>query len=100
MTGNRLLPRPTRTSWVLVGAASVATAAALGSVTTLGVLAGAFAGRFGAGAGDALFALGQSAALLAGVVTGPAVQRFGPRPLLGAGAALLPAGLLTIAAAD
>lgn len=102
MTTPRLARRAVQgTSWLLVGVASLATASALGTVTALGALVGGITAGFGstAGTGHAVFALAVSTSLLAGAVTGPLAQRRGARPLLAAGAVLLPAGLLAVAAA-
>jgi MFS transporter, OFA family, oxalate/formate antiporter len=91
----------TRRPAVLVAAAGVAGAVAVGATMCLAALgpvlaAGADAGTAAAGAP---FSVALCVALLGGLATGPVAQRRGARPLLAAGAVLLPAGLAVVAVA-
>jgi MFS family permease len=88
--------------WTVVAAAFGATAVVFGITYSFGVLFDAMAAEFGAGRGAtaAVFSLMIAVLFLLGVVTGPAADRYGPRPLLLLGAAVMSAGLFLTATAD
>ncbi|MCO1660878.1 MFS transporter [Pseudonocardia humida] len=83
----------------LVAAAVTAGAVAVGTTISLSALSTELAGEFDVGpaAAAAPFSTALCVALLAGAATGPIAQRRGARPLLAAGAVLLPAGSAVVA---
>src|SRR3954471_23377664 len=90
-----------RAGWAVALAAFGALAVAYGIMFSFGVLLDAMAAEFGAGRGAAAvaFSLTIPLPLLLGPFTGSAADRFGPRPVLLAGAAIMAAGLALTAQA-
>jgi MFS family permease len=91
-----------RRAWSIALAAFVANVAVFGVLNSFGVFFEAMAEDFdtGRGATAMVFAVTLFIYFGLGIVTGPLADRFGPRPLLAAGAVLVPAGLLLTAAAS
>jgi MFS family permease len=85
--------------WTVVAAAFSATGLVFGITYSFGVLFDALAAEFGTGRGAtaAVFSLLIAVLFLLGLVTGPAADRYGARPLLLAGATVMSAGLLLTA---
>jgi MFS family permease len=88
--------------WTVVAVAFGATTVVFGITYSFGVLFDAMAAEFGAGRGAtaAVFSLTIATLFLLGVMTGPAADRHGPRPLLLTGGAAMSVGLLVTALAD
>ncbi|WP_214368202.1 MFS transporter [Pseudonocardia sp. H11422] len=98
--------RPTTTSpastvdsapgWITVGAAFVSMAVVFGVAYSFGAFFAPMAAEFGAGSGatSIVFSFTAFCWFLLGSVSGRAVDRFGPRPVLLVGAVALAAGLI------
>lgn len=98
MTGRRDSAR----AWVVVGAAFGALFFVFGVVFSFGAFFAPIAAEFGTGraAASVVFSLTSLVFFALGAVSGPLADRFGPRPLLLAGAASLGLGLTLAARAD
>lgn len=93
-------PRPaaavdSAAGWVAVGAAFVAMTAVFGVAYSFGAFFAPMAAEFGVGSGatSLVFSITACCWFLLGPVSGRAVDRFGPRPVLLVGAAALAGGL-------
>jgi MFS family permease len=88
--------------WVTVGAAFVAMAAVFGVAYSFGAFFAPMAAEFGTGSGatSLVFSVTACCWFLLGSVSGRAVDRFGPRPVLLVGAVALVGGLLVTSAAQ
>jgi MFS family permease len=88
--------------WVAVGAAFVAMTAVFGVAYSFGAFFAPMAAEFGVGSGatSLVFSITACCWFLLGPVSGRAVDRFGPRPVLLVGAAALAGGLLLTSAAQ
>jgi MFS family permease len=86
--------------WVTVAAAFVSMFVVFGVAYSFGAFFAPMAAEFGTGSGATSVVFGVTACcwFLLGSVSGRAVDRFGPRPVLLVGAAALAAGLLVTAA--
>ena len=86
--------------WITVAAAFVAMAVVFGVAYSFGAFFAPMAAEFGTGNGATSIVFGVTACcwFLLGSVSGRAVDRFGPRPVLLVAAASLAAGLLVTAA--
>jgi MFS family permease len=89
-------------AWVTVGAAFVAMAVVFGVAYSFGAFFAPMAAEFGtsSGATSLVFSITACCWFLLGSVSGRAVDRFGPRPVLLVGAVALAAGLLVTSAAQ
>src|SRR5439155_12121791 len=83
-------------AWAQVGAGFLSMFTVFGVAYSFGAFLEPMAGEFGAGHGatSEVFSITAFLYFSLGVVSGPAVDRFGPRPLLLLGAAVIGAGLL------
>jgi MFS family permease len=107
---DRVMRRRTRTddmldsarAWVTVGAAFVAMAAVFGVAYSFGAFFAPMAAEFGTGSGatSLVFSITACCWFLLGSVSGRAVDRFGPRPVLLVGAVALAGGLLVTSVAQ
>jgi MFS family permease len=88
--------------WVSVAAAFVAMTAVFGVAYSFGAFFAPMAAEFGAGSGatSLVFSITACCWFLLGSVSGRAVDRFGPRPVLLLGAVALAGGLLLTSAAQ
>jgi MFS family permease len=88
--------------WLTAAAAFVAMAAVFGVAYSFGAFFAPMAAEFGAGSGTTslVFSITACCWFLLGSVSGRAVDRLGPQPVLLAGAVALAAGLLVTAAAE
>ncbi|HEX2848940.1 MAG TPA: MCT family MFS transporter [Acidimicrobiales bacterium] len=91
-----------RHGWITVGAGFVSMATVFGVAYSFGAFFAPMADEFGASrsATSAVFSITACLYFLLGVVTGPAVDRVGPRPVLLAGAVALGVGLLLTSFVD
>jgi MFS family permease len=89
-------------AWVTVGAAFAAMAAVFGVAYSFGTFFAPMAAEFGTGSGatSLVFSITACCWFLLGSVSGRAVDRFGPRPVLLVGAVALAGGLLVTSAAQ
>ena len=89
-----------RSGWITVGAAFTSMAVVFGVAYSFGAFFAPMAAEFGTGNGATSVVFGVTAFcwFVLGSVSGRAVDRFGPRPVLLVGAAALAAGLLVTAA--
>ena len=89
-------------AWVVVAAAFAALFTVFGVAFSFGTFLDPIMAEFGAGraAASVVFSLTSLTGFTLGAVTGPAADRFGPRPLLLVGAAAFGLGLATAAHAD
>ncbi|MCO1655527.1 MFS transporter [Pseudonocardia humida] len=89
-------------AWVSVGAAFVSMAAVFGVAYSFGAFFAPMAEEFGTGSGatSLVFSITACCWFLLGSVSGRAVDRFGPRPVLLVGAAAMAVGLLVTSAAQ
>ncbi|WP_250556321.1 MFS transporter [Pseudonocardia lacus] len=89
-------------AWVSVAAAFASMAAVFGVAYSFGAFFAPMAAEFGTGSGatSLVFSITAFCWFLLGSVSGRAVDRFGPRPVLLVGAAALAAGLLVTSAAQ
>jgi MFS family permease len=89
-------------AWVTVGAAFVAMAVVFGVAYSFGAFFAPMAAEFGTGSGatSLVFSITACCWFLLGSVSGRAVDRFGPRPVLLVGAVALAVGLLVTSAAQ
>lgn len=87
-----------RRAWRMVAAAFVVGFVVFGTIYSFGVFLEPIATDFGAGrvATSALFSIASLVFYLGGSVTGPLSDRFGPRALVGAGAALMGGALVSM----
>jgi MFS family permease len=85
--------------WITVGVAFVSMAVVFGIAYSFGAFFAPMAAEFGTGSGATSLVFGVTAGcwFLLGSVSGRAVDRFGPRPVLLVGAAALATGLLVTA---
>lgn len=88
--------------WVAVGAAFTAMTAVFGVAYSFGAFFAPMAAEFGVGSGatSLVFSITACCWFLLGPVSGRAVDRFGPRPVLLVGAAALAGGLLLTSTAQ
>ena len=88
--------------WVTVGAAFVAMVAVFGVAYSFGAFFAPMAAEFGTGSGatSLVFSITACSWFLLGSVSGRAVDRVGPRPVLLIGAVALAGGLLATSAAQ
>ncbi|MGE3289701.1 MAG: MFS transporter [Pseudonocardia sp.] len=102
MTSHRSLVLDAAPGWLTVGAAFVAMAAVFGVAYSFGAFFAPMAAEFGAGSGTTslVFSITACCWFLLGSLSGGAVDRLGPRPVLLAGAVALAAGLLVTSAAE
>jgi MFS family permease len=93
--------RDSARAWIAVGAAFVSMAAVFGVAYSFGAFFAPMAAEFGTGSGATSFVFSITACcwFLLGSVSGRAVDRFGPRPVLLVGAVALAGGLLATSAA-
>lgn len=89
-------------AWRTVGAGFASMFAVFGVAYSFGAFFGPMADEFGSGRGatSLVFSITAFLYFALGVVSGPAVDRFGPRPVLLVGAVVMGGGLLLTAAAD
>ncbi|WP_300008994.1 MFS transporter [Pseudonocardia sp.] len=89
-----------RSGWITVGAAFTSMAVVFGVAYSFGAFFAPMAAEFGTGSGATSVVFGVTAFcwFVLGSVSGRAVDRFGPRPVLLVAAAALAAGLLVTAA--
>ncbi len=94
--------RDSARGWITVGAAFVSMAAVFGVAYSFGAFFAPMAADFGTGSGATSFVFSITACcwFLLGSVSGRAVDRFGPRPVLLVGAVALAGGLLVTSAAQ
>jgi MFS family permease len=94
--------RDSARAWVVVGAAFAALFTVFGVTYSFGAFFEPISAEFGTGRGasSVVFSLTSLLFFTLGVISGPASDRFGPRPLLLVGAAAFGAGLVATAAAD
>lgn len=94
--------RDSARAWVVVAVAFCALFAVFGVVFSYGAFLGPIAAEFGTGRAGAsvVFSLTSLVFFLLGAISGPLADRFGPRPLLLAGAAALGLGLAAASQAD
>jgi MFS family permease len=94
-------PLDSAPGWVSVGAAFLSMAAVFGVAYSFGAFFAPMAAEFGTGSGatSLVFSITACCWFLLGSVSGRAVDRFGPRPVLLVGALALAGGLLVTSAA-
>lgn len=94
--------RDSSRAWVVVAAAFAGLFTVFGVTFSCGAFFGPISAEFGAGkaAASVVFSLTALLYFTLGAATGPAADRFGPRPLLLLGAVAFGSGLAATAAAD
>lgn len=103
LTGSSRAPAQDSTrAWAVVGAAFAALFVVFGVAFSFGAFFGPISAEFGTGRASAavLFSLTSFVFFSLGAVSGPAADRFGPRPLLLIGAAAFGVGLAATAGAE
>lgn len=103
MTGSgSVLVRDSGRAWVVVGAAFAALFVVFGIAYSFGAFFEPISAEFGTGRGasSVVFSLTSVLFFTLGIVSGPASDRFGPRPLLLVGAVAIGLGLAATSGAD